>query len=349
MTHTHNRRTAFSVVAAFTASALALASCISSEDAAEVASPDAAETAAPESAETGATEDTPKQNKSPFKKHFTAADLDTLEEAPADGFTASPMVFQVALPGIGTCNVPTEKAESTSAEMTDNTLFGFTCDAGEIDPESIPPEKRTPGIALPHSFLNYNPAVGFHAEEDKALEDKYVADATELKTGQKVTLNGFTIGRPDDETMILVRGAHTATVSGGETTIESPYQDLLAEGGNTLHKEQEAKDSAAPEGTVCGSFPYSQEGKEGAFVGIAVAPDTDCVGVMEAAKPYIDFLDAGAETADWSSPEGWNCTVGFTFPDSAPGGVGDPICKREGAGAATLALLFPEKDVEQQS
>ena len=337
MTRTHHRH----VLAVLAASALALTACSSSEDAQE-------QTAAT-GAESSAENNKPKRGKNPFKQEFTAADLDTLEEVPAENFTPADSVYKVAFPGsdLGNCIVPTAETMSSPIELAEDKDPSFLCDTGKMNEEDVSEALRGQADYL-HGGFSYHPAAGFLTKSAIIPRpDLETAEPAGLNTGERVTLNGFTIARPEDNTLLVVRGEHSATAGGGKTSITSPYQKILEEGGNSLDKEQPAEETAAQEGAICGSYPYSQDGRDGAIVGIAVAADTDCVGVMEAAKPYLEQLNSETGTVDWTSPDGWECTVGFKFPESTPEDIGDPICQREGAGSATLALLFPEDEVEQ--
>lgn len=336
MIRTHHRH----VLAVLAASALALTACSSSEEAQE-------QTTAT-GAESSAENDKPKRGKNLFKNEFTAADLDTLEEVPAENFTPTDSVYKVAFPGseFGNCFAPTAEAMSTPMELAEDKDSSFLCDTGTMNEEDRPEALRDQADLL-HAGFKYHPAAGFLTKKTIIPRpDLATAEPTGLNTGEKVTLNGFTIARPEDNTLLVVRGEHSATAGGGKTTITSPYQKLLEEGGNSLDKEQPAEETAAQEGAICGSYPHSQEGQDGAIVGIAVADATDCVGVMETAKLYLEQLQTETGTLDWTSPDGWACTAGFKFPDSTDD-IGDPICQREGSGAATLALLFPEDEVEQ--
>ncbi|WP_269509096.1 hypothetical protein [Corynebacterium faecium] len=313
MTRTHHRH----VLAVLAASALALSSCSSAGQAEEQTTS--------QSQETSQTDPQPPASQNPAaaeKAHDI--DLDALKEVSPEPFLSEKM-YTFAFPdtGSGGCAIP----------ETENAMFPFGCDATFSDGARF--------------SLEYDPVVGFTSNEARTVElDK---GSTELQPGEKVSVNGFTVARPDKDVVAVVRGAHSVAITGGEAFSFSPIASFQKRGepradtiirGRTPDRIDYA---AAPEGALCG-FGDKPDGS--VSVPVALAENTDCDAAMQKLNEYFQqdraLLGDDSSPVAWTSPDGWHCDIDY-FPMPLEGFSEDayPYCRHENAGGVVTIPVKP--------
>ena len=313
MTRTH-RLHVFAVLAA---SALALSSCSSADQAEEQTTSQSQETSqtAPQS---------PASRDPAAAEKAHDVDLDALKEVSPEPFLSEEM-YTFAFPdtGSGGCAIP----------ETENAMFPFGCDATFSDGARF--------------SLEYDPVVGFTNNEARTVElDK---GSTELQPGEKVSVNGFTVARPDKDVVAVVRGAHSVAITGGEAFSFSPIASFQKRGepradtivrGRTPDRIDYA---AAPEGALCG-FGDKPDGS--VSVPVALAENTNCDAAMQKLNEYFQqdraMLGDDSSPVAWTSPDGWHCDIDY-FPMPLEGFSEDayPYCRHESAGGVVAIPVKP--------
>ena len=251
-------------------------------------------------------------------------DTDSLQAVPAEPFLHNNL-FVIALPGTGSngCAIP------AAADAP----FPFGIDAAYDDGS--------------HFALEYDPIVGFVANQNRSLQ--FGDSDTELLPGQKVTVGGFTVGRPEHDVAVIERGAHAAAIVAGTVFNFSPivsFQRYGEQRANTIIRGRTPDRydlNAAPEGFLCGFKPLANGGVS---VPVALANNTDCNGALTAISQYFrqDRATLGDEHSPlaWNSPDGWRCDISFfPMPHHEFGADSYPNCYREGSGGAVVVDLPP--------
>ena len=251
-------------------------------------------------------------------------DIDSLQAVPAEPFLHNNL-FVIALPGTGSngCAIP------AAADAP----FPFGIDAAYDDGS--------------HFALEYDPIVGFVANQNRSLQ--FGDSDTELLPGQKVTVGGFTVGRPEHDVAVIERGAHAAAIVAGTVFSFSPivsFQRYGEQRANTIIRGRTPDRydlNAAPEGFLCGFKPLANGGVS---VPGALANNTDCNGALTAISQYFrqDRATLGDEHSPVArnSPDGWRCDISFfPMPHHEFGADSYPNCYREGSGGAVVVDLPP--------
>ncbi|WJY97328.1 hypothetical protein [Corynebacterium fournieri] len=326
MTRTH-RRHVFAVLAA---SALALSSCSSTDQGEEQTTSQSEETSQTEGTDTqlGQSPQSPASPDPAAAEKAHDVDLDALKEVSPEPFLSEQM-YTFAFPntGSGGCAIP----------ETENAMFPFGCDATFSDGARF--------------TLEYDPVVGFNSNETRTLElgkDNENGN-TELQPGEKVSVNDFTVARPDQDVVVVTRGAHSSAIAGGEAFSFSPIDSFQQRGepradtivrGRTPDRIDYA---AAPEGALCG-FGDKPDGS--VSVPVALAENTTCDAAMQKLNEYFQqdraMLGDDSSPVAWTSPDGWHCDIDY-FPMPLRGFSEDtyPYCRHENAGGVVAIPVKP--------
>jgi len=313
MTRTHHRH----VLAVLAASALALSSCSSADQAEEQT------TSQPQETSQTAPQSPASQNPAAAEKAHDI-DLDALKEVSPEPFLSEEMyTFVFPDTGSGGCAIP----------ASENAMFPFGCDATFSDGA--------------HFTLEYDPVVGFTSNETRTVELE--EGSTELQPGEKVSANGFTVARPDKDVVAVVRGAHSFAIAGGEAFFFSPIASFQKRGeprANTIVRGRTPDRidyAAAPEGALCG-FGDKPDGS--VSVPVALAENTDCDTAMQKLNAYFQqdraMLGDDSSPVAWTSPDGWHCDIDY-FPMPLEGFSEDayPYCRHENAGGVVAIPVKP--------